>query len=271
MAEASTAPDSGERDAGAAPSAAPDPAPAPDTAATPDRAAAPEAGRARGREVGAIVAESIGLLMQVPLVWLGMQFIFDGDVELLAVWCLVGSFYLLVTILALNFAVRMRGLQGNTGTRRFLAHPVMRTIASILTFSSSAVGMVAAIELIVLRNDPDWGPYIELFAVWAMLVAWGLFNWGWARMFYSRYHRAKGDPGLEFPRTPEPELIDFVYFAFTNATAFSVSDVLVTTPRMRWTVIWHTTLSFFFNALIIVLAINTITSIEVDPKLLQID
>ena len=60
-------------------------------------------------------------------------------------------------------------------------------------------------------------------------------------------------------------------FSFTNATAFSVSDVLVTTPRMRWTVIWHTSLSFFFNALIIVLAINTITSIEVDPKLLQLD
>ncbi|MGX5697088.1 DUF1345 domain-containing protein [Agromyces soli] len=268
MTEASTAPESDERDAA---SATADAVAMPDAVAAPGAGSTPGAGRARGREVGAIVAESIGLLMQVPLVWLGMQFIFDGDVELLAVWCLVGSFYLFVTILALNFAVRMRGLQGNTGTRRFLAHPAMRTIASILTFSSSAVGMVAAIELIVLRNDPDWGPYIELFAVWAMLVAWGLFNWGWARMYYSRYHRAKGDPGLEFPRTPEPELIDFVYFAFTNATAFSVSDVLVTTPRMRWTVIWHTTLSFFFNALIIVLAINTITGIEVDPKLLQID
>ncbi len=32
------------------------------------------------------------------------------------------------------------------------------------------------------------------------------------------------------------------------------------TTRMRWTVLWHTTLGFFFNALIIVLAVNTIIS-----------
>lgn len=228
-------------------------------------------GDGRSSDLAAIVAESLGLAIQIPLVWLGLAFIGGEDIEMLALWCLTGTFYLAVTILALNLAARVPGMSGRQGTRRFLAHPVMRTVASILTFSSSAVGMVAAIELIVLRNDPDWGPFIELFAVWAMLVAWGLFNWGWARMYYSRFHRAKGDPGLEFPRTPEPELIDFVYFAFTNATAFSVSDVLVTTPRMRWTVIWHTSLSFFFNALIIVLAINTITSIEVDPKLLQLD
>lgn len=234
-------------------------------------AAKASAPRVRNPDVAAIIAEALGLAIQVPLVWLGLAFIGGDDIELLAGWCLIGTFYLLVTILALNLAVRVPGMAGRHGTRRFLAHPVMRTVASILTFSSSAVGMVAATELIVLRNDPDWGPFIELFAVWAMLVAWGLFNWGWARMYYSRYHRAKGDPGLEFPRTPEPELIDFVYFAFTNATAFSVSDVLVTTPRMRWTVIWHTTLSFFFNALIIVLAINTITGIEVDPQLLQFD
>lgn len=225
----------------------------------------------RSRDAGAIVAESIGLAIQVPLVVLGIQFIVGDDegIELLAAWCLIGTFYLLVTILALNLAVRVPGMTGRQGTRRFLAHPAMRLAASILTFSSSAVGVVAAIQLIVLRNDPEWSGYIELFAVWAMLVAWGLFHWGWARMYYSRFHRAKGDPGLEFPRTPEPELIDFVYFAFTNATNFSVSDVLVTTTRMRWTVIWHTSLSFFFNALIIVLAINTITGLDIDPSLLD--
>jgi uncharacterized membrane protein len=34
--------------------------------------------------------------------------------------------------------------------------------------------------------------------------------------------------------------------------------VQVMTTRMRWTVVWHTTLSFFLNAMIIVLAVNTI-------------
>jgi uncharacterized membrane protein len=29
---------------------------------------------------------------------------------------------------------------------------------------------------------------------------------------------------------------------------------------MRWTVVWHTTLAFFFNALIIVLTMNVISN-----------
>jgi len=222
-----------------------------------------------GADVGAMVAESLGLVIQIPLVWLGVAFIVGDDIEELVGWCLVGTFYLVVTIVALNLAVRLPGMAGRAETRRFLAHPAMRIAATLLTFSSSTVGVVAAIQLIVLRNDPEWSGFIELFAVWAMLVAWGLFHWGWARIYYSRYHRAPGIPPLEFPRTPEPELIDFVYFAFTNATNFSVSDVQVTTTRMRWTVIWHTSLSFFFNALILVLAINTITGIQIDPDLLK--
>ncbi|GAA1795967.1 DUF1345 domain-containing protein [Agromyces lapidis] len=224
----------------------------------------------RAYDAGAIIAESIGLAVQLCLVVLGVWFIVDEEnVDALVAWCLIGTTYLVATMLVLNLAVRRPHLAGRRRTRRFLAHPVMRTVASVLMFSSSTVGVVAAIELIVLRNDPDWGPFIELFAVWAMLVAWCLFHWGWARIYYSRQHSAAGRAPLEFPRTPEPTLIDFVYFAFTNATNFSVSDVVVTTTRMRWSVVWHTTLSFFFNALIIVLAINTITGIQVDPALLD--
>lgn len=226
----------------------------------------------RSNDVGAIVIESIGLVAQLGLVALGVWFFVDdaNDLDALVSWCFIGSCYLAATIVVLNLAVHRPELAGRRRTRRFLAHPVMRTIASVLTFSASAVGVLAATLLIVLRNDPELGPFVEIFAVWAMLVAWGLFHWGWARIFYARYYSA-GPPPLEFPRTAEPGLIDFVYFSFTNATNFSVSDVLVTTTRMRWSVVWHTSLSFFFNALIIVLAINTITGIDIDPSLLEFE
>ena len=42
-------------------------------------------------------------------------------------------------------------------------------------------------------------------------------------------------------------------------TTFAASDVEVLSTRLRWTVVWHSVLSFFFNGLIIVLALNTIT------------
>ncbi|MFF2272966.1 DUF1345 domain-containing protein [Agromyces sp. NPDC058136] len=226
----------------------------------------------RSGDAGALVAESLGLAVQLVLVALGVWFLLD-DVQLdaLVAWCLIGTLYLGATMLLLNLAVHRPRLAGNERTRRLLVHPAMRATASILMFTSSTVGLLAATQLILLRNDPDWGPFVELFGVWAMLVSWGLFHWGWSRIYYGRYHSAQGRPPLEFPRTPEPRLVDFVYFAFTNATNFSVSDVLVTTTRMRWSVVWHTSLSFFFNAVLIVLAINTITGIEIDPALLEFE
>ena len=87
--------------------------------------------------------------------------------------------------------------------------------------------------------------------------SWALFHWGFARIYDRRYRRSEVPP-LIFPGTDTPRLPDFVYFSFTNATTFSVSDVLVQSSRMRWTVVWHTTFSFFLNALIIVLAFSTI-------------
>jgi uncharacterized membrane protein len=51
-----------------------------------------------------------------------------------------------------------------------------------------------------------------------------------------------------------------VYFAYTLGTTFAASDVEVRTTRMRWTIVWHSVLSYFFNGLVIVLALNTIMS-----------
>ena len=43
-------------------------------------------------------------------------------------------------------------------------------------------------------------------------------------------------------------------------TSFTPNDIN-TTSRIRWTVTWHSVLSYFFNGFIIVLALNTIMEI----------
>ena len=64
-------------------------------------------------------------------------------------------------------------------------------------------------------------------------------------------------PPLVFPYTTNPSLLDFVYVSFMVGTSFTPNDV-ETAPPIRWTVVWHSVLSFFFNGFIIVLALNTI-------------
>ena len=142
--------------------------------------------------------------------------------------------------------------------RALVGHPLSRLLSTALTFGASALGLWEAVTLIVSIKEDQVDALVETSAIVAMLLSWAIFNWGFARIYYSRYHRAESPP-LVFPNTPQPRLTDFVYFAFTNATTFAVSDVQVTSSRMRWTVVWHTSLAFFFNALIIALSMNVIS------------
>lgn len=213
-----------------------------------------------------IVGEVIGLLMQLLLVWLGVSLVwgdsdeagYAGFVLILFLWCIIATVYLSATAITLSALVRLNQ-PDPPFTRRLVAHPVTRVFSMALSFSTSLLGLTVAIDLITALGRDEHDAIAEAGAVWAMLLAWVIFNWGYARIYFSRYHRAKRPP-LKFPGTTEPRLVDFAYFAFTNATTFSVSDVRVVDAHMRWTVVWHTTLAFFFNALIIALAMNVISN-----------
>lgn len=220
----------------------------------------------------------VDILCQIALMVLGFYIVL-GDVfspyeedhvsiiEFLVTWCIFGTLYGLGAIAATFISSRrapqpLGTLPADRPLQRFVYRvehsPIARFITTISTFIVSIVGLTAAVELLVLRNDPDWGFLIKAVAIWTMLLSWALFHWGYARLYARTYRMASDPKPLSFPGNEEPGLADFVYFAFTTASAFSASDVSVMTRRMRWTVIWHSTLSFFFNALIVVRAVNTL-------------
>lgn len=208
-----------------------------------------------------VSAEVVGVLMQVTLIALGLEFIlaFDDDTQFgaLMLWCLIGTLYVMGTMLWLNLSLRLHA-RDHVITQRASSARLMSALSTISAFLSSAVGLAAAVTLLIMRQAPDHLALYELVPIWAMLLSWALFHWGFARLYHSRSLRAAPARPIRFPGTEEPRLTDFVYFAFTNGTTFGVSDTTVNDSKMRWTVVWHTTLSFFFNALIIVLTMNTI-------------
>lgn len=225
----------------------------------------PKGTRANSRRGNAatIVVEILGVLAQFGLIYAGLRYIFIEDDDIsehgrLLTWCFVATLYLAATVFWLNIDLRV-----NDGDHQFMKrasrNPLVVIFSGIVTFSSSAVGISAAVTLIVGRGDPDYFTPYELIAVWAMLASWAMFHWGYARTYHAMYQNREAERPLHFPGTEHPRLIDFVYFSFTNGTSFAPSDVTVQTSRMRWTVVWHTTFSFFFNALIIVLTMNTIS------------
>lgn len=208
-------------------------------------------------------ARIVNVISLTVIVALGLVFIFASDdrgfeLTVLAAWCFVSTVYVIVWITILGRISRSerRGTTTPLSTR-----PPSRSAALITTILSSLIGVTAASELLVLREDPDFGTTIDVLGVWAMLLAWGFLHWGFAQVYYRLYYSerpgAGHEPAMRFPSTPNPGILDFVYVAFQVGTSFTPNDV-ETTRRVRWTVTWHAVLSFFFNGFIIVLALNTI-------------
>jgi hypothetical protein len=211
--------------------------------------------------VGVTMLRVADLLVQLGLIGIGLAIILvedpDSTLDALALWCGIGGLYWLASVIAVAISVRRSELAAPAWLGRLDLHPAVAVVSVTATFLASIVGIVAAIEILILRDDPDWAGWVEPVAISAMLLSWALYHWGFARIYHRRFRVADVAP-LVFPGTDAPRIADFVYFSFTNATNFSVSDVQVMTTRMRWTVVWHTVTSFFLNALIIVLAFSTI-------------
>ena len=217
----------------------------------------------RGFGIATVVTEVIGFLLQFLLIWVGAGIVWGSELPEVEVlmrfgWCIVAIVYLGFTIAGLTVLVH-RDRPDPRISRILIGHPLTRLLSTIVSLGASLIGLTVAIELIVELGTGQHDPLSLFSAVASMLLSWAIFNWGFARIYFSRYHRAK-EPPLQFPGTPEPRLTDFVYLAFTNATTFAVSDVKVVSSRMRWTIVWHTSIAFFFNALIIALTLNVITN-----------
>jgi uncharacterized membrane protein len=211
--------------------------------------------------LGVMMLRVADLLVQLGLIGIGLAIILvedpDSTLDALALWCVIGGLYWLASVIAVAISVRRSEVAAPAWLGRLDLHPAVAVVSVTATFLASIVGIVAAIEILILRDDPDWAEWVEPVAISAMLLSWALYHWGFARIYHRRFRVADVAP-LVFPGTDAPRIADFVYFSFTNATNFSVSDVQVMTTRMRWTVVWHTVTSFFLNALIIVLAFSTI-------------
>ena len=96
---------------------------------------------------------------------------------------------------------------------------------------------------------------VTLFASWLMTHV--TFAFRYAHEFYGREAgNVDVDRGLEFPEEKEPDYLDFLYFAVVIGMTFQVSDVQITSRKLRRVATVHGLLSFMFNTVIVALTVN---------------
>ena len=128
----------------------------------------------------------------------------------------------------------------------------------ILCLASAAVALSITAIFLVLNRETG-SPVVALFALAAAPLGWALLHMLLAYRYAHLYFAGKSHPGLAFPQigpASEPGIWDFLYVAFTIGMTAQVSDVTVTTVQMRKVVLLHGTLSFFYNTVILALAVN---------------
>ena len=100
----------------------------------------------------------------------------------------------------------------------------------------------------------------------ALLSSWLLiqtvFAFHYARRYYAVVRRDPAvPPDLLFPGGREPDYLDFAYYSFVVGMTSQVSDVAVTSRRMRRLTLIHAVLAFVFNIAVLALSINIIGSV----------
>jgi uncharacterized membrane protein len=117
-------------------------------------------------------------------------------------------------------------------------------------------------EFASLKSLPaDWrGADVALVAV-TLLASWLMTHVSFAfRYAHEYYSRGAGgseiDGGLLFPEETQPDYLDFMYFALVLGMTFQVSDVQITSRKLRRVAALHGLLSFLFNTVILALTVN---------------
>ena len=128
-----------------------------------------------------------------------------------------------------------------------------------------SVSLVAIFAVVNRKGAVAW-PEAAL-ALAAVPLAWGMVQ-TLATMHYAHlfYEPGKRGGGLSFPDTAEPGLWDFLYFAFGVGMTAQVSDVVVTSPRLRRVVTAQAVASFFTNTVILALAVNAAMTAAALPR-----
>lgn len=145
---------------------------------------------------------------------------------------------------------------------RFLVFLFVVITASAALF---AVGFLVNVK----RSQTDGHFIVHLLLTLVTVVfSWTLVHTVYGFRYAHAYYGDSDEPGghqhaggLIFPGDRPPNYFDFAYFSFVIGMTCQVSDVQVTSRRMRRIALVHSILSFGFNTMILALLVNTVSSL----------
>ena len=206
--------------------------------------------RIRGRLTAVLFAAIVGVLVTFRL---------PIEVRVVVVLDLAA-----LTYLGLFFALAVTANPQQSAELGRLGEPSGKRVL-ISTVILSCVSVALVITLVdsqqdagkVLKVAHSVASVLALFLTW--LLAHIFFAVEYMKIYYDDAPVPAGktpDPGLDYPNRPRPDMVDFMYFAFTIAMCYQTSDVSIVSVTTRRLVLWHAIFSFLFIVIIFSMVIN---------------
>ena len=132
-------------------------------------------------------------------------------------------------------------------------------IISLLTLVAVGLSLFSILILLNKGDGPQSGEL--LLALVSVPLGWltlhAMAAQHYANLYYGQKAEDGGDrKGLDFPGDTDPETWDFLYFSFVIGMTAQTSDVEISSSRMRRTVLAQSIASFFFNTVLVAIAVN---------------
>jgi uncharacterized membrane protein len=125
----------------------------------------------------------------------------------------------------------------------------------IVLLTMGAVGASIVAIWLVLDGRGVTGAEMTL-ALSAVPLGWAVVHTVAAFHYAHLHYSPDASCRLDFPDQVTPEIWDFLYFAFVIGMTAQTSDVTIASVRMRRAVLAHSVASFFYNTVILALAVN---------------
>jgi uncharacterized membrane protein len=134
-------------------------------------------------------------------------------------------------------------------------------------FAIALAGIVASVVAIVVefRNIANLKGAMRdvhlALVVATLLISWVTMQLVFALRYAHEYYTISDgstsmDGGLAFPHEPEPDYFDFFYFGMVLGMTFQVSDVDITSRKIRRLATLHGFIGFVFNTVILAVTVN---------------
>jgi uncharacterized membrane protein len=136
-----------------------------------------------------------------------------------------------------------------------------RALLLAITAAVIAVILVTVAAELSDRKSAEGGA-AKALVIATLALAWLFSNTvyalHYAHLYYLRGAGGGDRGGIAFPKTPEPDYGDFIYFAFTLGMTFQTSDSNVTSSAMRRVVVAHCFAAFVYNIGVLAFTINVL-------------